>query len=260
MSKTANNCATAADSFACACSPGTAGTPDSAGSSDSANAEVWIFAYGSLMWRPGFDVAESQRASITGLSRRFCVYSFHHRGTPSRPGLVLGLDRGGSCDGVALKIAAGRSQEVLGYLRAREQVSGVYREALWRASLLDGSGRQVKALAYIVERAHPQYAQNLPLQLQARIIRGAAGISGVNLDYLLSTLAHLRQLGIRENSLERLCALAVPHLSRIAGDSLGSQTRTSAMTKAFMQKPCPVGRLEKSPHMRFAYRRTWTAL
>ena len=218
--------------------------------------DLWIFGYGSLMWHPGFDTTESCPARVTGFNRRFCVYSFHHRGTAQRPGLVLGLDRGGSCDGVVYRVAPQNRNEVLTYLRAREQVSGVYRETLCQALLLDGSGRQVKALAYIVERAHPQYAPPLPLHLQARIIRGAAGISGVNLDYLLSTVAHLRELGICERNLERICALAGPHLAAGKRSAI-SKARTKAMTNAIKRMPSPVKRLEESPYMRFAYRRSW---
>jgi len=200
------------------------------------------------MWRPGFDAVESAPARVTGLHRSFCVYSFHHRGTAARPGLVLGLDRGGTCDGVAYKAHGAKARDILAYLREREQVSGVYREAIWSARLNDGSGRSVKALTYIVERAHPQYAPPLPLLTQARIICGAKGISGVNLDYLLSTVAHLRELGILERDLERICALSGPHLSQGQGPLAGGQrdgslfaARTKAMTGIRGRMPLPVG-------------------
>jgi glutathione-specific gamma-glutamylcyclotransferase len=169
--------------------------------------DLWVFAYGSLMWRPGFAYEEARRARVTGYRRAFCIYSVHHRGTPERLGLVLGLDRGGVCEGVAYRVAAADAVATRAYLRAREQVSGVYREALLPAELEVRPPAEVMALAYIVERAHPAYAGRLPLRLQARLIRGAKGRSGANLDYLVSTVRHLIELGIRERELERLVVL-----------------------------------------------------
>jgi cation transport protein ChaC len=172
--------------------------------------DLWIFAYGSLMWRPGFAYEEARRARLTGYRRAFCIYSVHHRGTPERLGLVLGLDRGGACEGVAYRIAAANVAETRRYLRARELVNGVYREALVPIELEQGPPAEVTALAFIVERAHHTYAGRLPLATQARLIRGAKGISGANLDYLVSTVRHLNELGIRERELERLVTLVGP--------------------------------------------------
>jgi len=188
--------------------------------------DLWVFGYGSLMWRPGFAHDRAARAQLRGHSRAFCIYSVHHRGTAARPGLVLGLDRGGVCDGVAFRVPAARVADTLGYLREREQVTGVYRETLCAVRLTGGIGPQegpdasagtpgeVAALVFLVERAHPQYAGPLPLNAQAQLIRGAVGISGRNLDYLVSTLAHLRELGISEPSLERLSTIAGGHRVR----------------------------------------------
>ena len=172
--------------------------------------DLWIFAYGSLMWRPGFAYEEARRARLTGYRRAFCIYSVHHRGTPERLGLVLGLDRGGACEGVAYRIAASKVAETRAYLRARELVNGVYREALVPVELEPYPPVGVMALAYIVERAHPTYAGRLPLPTQARLIRAARGVSGANLDYLVSTVRHLGELGIRERELERLVTLVGP--------------------------------------------------
>src|SRR6201747_754553 len=91
---------------------------------------LWVFGYGSLMWRPGFEFIEKVPARLIGEHRALCVYSFDHRGTPEKPGLVLGLDRGGACRGVAFRVAAGRRTETIDYLRAREPTTHVYREVM----------------------------------------------------------------------------------------------------------------------------------
>ena len=129
---------------------------------------IWIFGYGSLMWKPGFPHDEAVKARLTGYRRCFCIYSTNHRGTGTRPGLVLGLDRGGVCDGIALRVTPAHAQTTLTYLRDREQVHGVYRETLVPVRLDDGSHRTVMAQAYIVERAHPSYAGPLSLDQQDR--------------------------------------------------------------------------------------------
>ncbi|MEQ8823263.1 MAG: gamma-glutamylcyclotransferase [Filomicrobium sp.] len=166
--------------------------------------DLWVFGYGSLMWRPGFDYEERVRARVHGYSRSFCVYSVHHRGVEGRPGLVLGLDRGGSCEGIAYRVSAEKSAATLSYLRAREQVNGVYREARITISLLEGEKRDVFGLTYVAERAHPSYVPAMPLSKQARLISTARGLSGQNVAYLVNTWAHLEELGIRDKTFERL--------------------------------------------------------
>jgi cation transport protein ChaC len=206
-------------------------------------ADLWVFAYGSLMWRPGFAFAEARRARLTGYARAFCVYSVHHRGTPERPGLVLGLDRGGVCEGVAYRIAAADAAAVRAYLRARELVNGVYREAPVPVELEQLPRIEVTALAYIVERAHHTYAGRLPLGLQARLIRGASGRSGANLDYLVSTVRHLEQLSIREPELQRLAAMAGPLAWRRAHGQRATQRMSpcaAALLRAEQRRPPPV--------------------
>jgi cation transport protein ChaC len=166
----------------------------------------WVFGYGSLMWRPGFVFAESAPARLAGAHRALCVYSWVHRGTREKPGLVLGLDRGGSCRGVAFRVGPGEAEATLAYLRAREQVTGVYREA-WRPVRLHGRrASDVLALCYIVDRNHPQYAGDLPRERQLELVRDSAGESGANRDYVLGTVAHLRALGVRDERLEWLAA------------------------------------------------------
>src|SRR5262249_51611772 len=146
--------------------------------------------------------------------RSFCIYSRHHRGSERRPGLVLGLDRGGVCEGLAFKIGREGCEAALHYLREREQIVSGYRGALVPVTLLTGDQPEVTALAYLVERAHTSYAGELSLPKQAQLIRGATGKSGNNIDYLVSTVEHLSELGIRERSLERLMGLVGAHLAR----------------------------------------------
>jgi glutathione-specific gamma-glutamylcyclotransferase len=189
--------------------------------------DLWVFAYGSLMWRPGF-----------AYRRCFCIYSVYHRGTPARLGLVLGLDRGGVCEGVAYRIAAGDAAAVRAGLRARELVNGVYREAVVPVELEHGPA-EVAALAYIAERAHHTYAGRLPLSLQARLIRSARGLSGANLDYLVSTVRHLQEIGIRERELERLVTMVGP-LAWWRARAQHTSPYAAALVRVEQRRPPPV--------------------
>ena len=166
--------------------------------------ELWVFAYGSLMWQPGFDFNERVSAALIGAHRSLCIYSFHHRGTSDCPGLVLGLDQGGACRGVAFSVAPESRDETLAYLRAREQVTDVYMEVIKPVSLLDGSGREREAVCYIADRGHPQYAGRLSVERQAELVRSAAGLAGSNLDYVLNTVRHLEEAGIHDAELTAL--------------------------------------------------------
>ncbi len=166
--------------------------------------ELWVFGYGSLMWRPGFDVIERVPARLKGMHRSLCVFSFVHRGTPERPGLVLGLDHGGMCRGIAFRVAAAKRAKTIAYLRAREQVTAVYREAVRRIELEDGARRQVQALCYTVDRGHVQYAGRLSLADRLHYVRQGHGQSGANRDYVLETVRALETLGYRESELHLL--------------------------------------------------------
>jgi cation transport protein ChaC len=166
--------------------------------------DLWIFGYGSLMWRPGFDFEEAQPARLYGFHRSFCVYSWHHRGTQQRPGLVLGLDRGGSCLGRAFRVADANADAVVRYLDEREMVTSVYRPLAHLVHLPD---RMVTARAYVVDRGHAQYAGKLSVEEQARQIEGARGVSGVNTEYLASTVAHLDEMGIVDGPLHQVWRL-----------------------------------------------------
>ena len=211
--------------------------------------DLWVFGYGSLMWRPGFTYKEARHARLTGYRRCFCIYSVYHRGTPARPGLVLGLDRGGACEGIAYRVAAPNAAQTVRYLRAREQVNGVYREAHVPIELIEGPRHEVLALTYIVERAHPSYAGRLPLALQARLIRAGSGRSGNNLDYLLSALRHLDELGIRERELERVLALIGPHTAR-CGTAGHASPYVAGLLRAARTRPPAVRRLLRPAELR----------
>ncbi|MGJ3262439.1 MAG: gamma-glutamylcyclotransferase [Salinarimonas sp.] len=179
-----------------------------------APAGLWVFGYGSLMWRPGFPFLERHAARVRGYHRSLCVYSHVHRGTPERPGLVLGLDRGGSCRGVAFRVDPAHTTQTIAYLRAREQATAVYLERRLEARLADG--RLVPALTYVVDRAHLQYAGRLHDAETLRIVRGGVGRSGANPDYVLSTAVHLVELGVHDPHLARLAAALAEDASRTA--------------------------------------------
>lgn len=167
--------------------------------------QFWIFGYGSLMWRPGFAFLRSEAARVHGYHRSLCVYSHVHRGTPEQPGLVLGLDRGGSCHGVAFEIARENWMDTITYLRAREQVTSVYLERQTPVTLLD-SGRTAAAVTYVVDRAHRQYAGVLDEETRERHVRMGQGVSGHCTDYVKNTVTHLREMNIHDPALERLAA------------------------------------------------------
>ncbi len=127
------------------------------------------------MWRPGFAYLERVPARLIGLHRALCVFSFVHRGTPERPGLVLGLDRGGMCRGIAYRVAAAAREETIAYLRGREQVTRVYLETMRQIELEEPARRQVRALCYTVDRSHVQYAGRLTLAESLHYVRQGHG-------------------------------------------------------------------------------------
>ena len=174
------------------------------GKSNQNSGDLWVFGYGSLMWRPGFDFLERRNARLVGAHRALCVYSFVHRGTPERPGLVLGLDRGGNCRGIAYRVAAKRRDETIAYLRGREQVTLVYREAVRAVWLDDDPQQSVRALCYMVDRGHRQYAGRLDVTKQLHYARQGHGRSGPCRDYVLAAVKELEAQGIRDEGLELL--------------------------------------------------------
>ena len=168
---------------------------------------LWVFAYGSLLWDPGFHPAESIRARLDGWRRSFCMWSLHFRGTEERPGLVLALDAdpAARCEGLALRPDSNEAEGVIAAIRKRELISDAYEEKTLPLILEDG--REVQALAYVIRRGHRQYAC-VDAETQARTIAQARGQRGPNLDYLANTAEQLDRLGIGDPELRTLLARA----------------------------------------------------
>lgn len=165
---------------------------------------LWVFGYGSLMWRPGFAYARRCKALLRGWRRSLCVFSHVYRGSPERPGLVLGLDRGGACPGVAFEVDAALREATIRYLREREQVTAVYLERVAPVELEDGD--RVLAVTYVADRLHEQYAGRLDREAMLEYVRAGQGQSGGNVEYVLETHDHLREMGVRDRDLEWLSA------------------------------------------------------
>lgn len=174
--------------------------------SDSENtATHWVFGYGSLIWNPGFPHVSAQQGLLRGAHRSLSIVSHHHRGTVDQPGLVFGLTRGGSCRGMVFEVANAEWPQVYAYLQAREQVTAVYRDVMRPVRLADG--RTIKALAFLVDESHEQFAGHLELDQQLAMVRAGVGLSGRNVDYVLNTARHLQELGIRDRQLMALADL-----------------------------------------------------
>lgn len=169
--------------------------------------QLWIFAYGSLLWNPGFTPVEVVRARLDGWHRSFCMWSFHFRGTEEVPGLVLALDADprARCEGLALRVADAEKAEVMTSLRARELISDAYEERILPLALADQ--REVPAVAYVIRREHRQYA-SVDIETQALTIARARGLRGSNMEYLANTAAHLAEVGIHDPDLDALLARA----------------------------------------------------
>ncbi|CUW37812.1 putative protein associated with cation transport, ChaC-like [Magnetospirillum sp. XM-1] len=167
--------------------------------------DLWVFAYGSLMWNPDFDHDEARTATLWGYHRAMCILSYQWRGTPERPGLVMGLDRGGSCRGRAFRVAAPQVPGVMEQVYRREMPTGVYTPRFLPARLDDG--RRVEVWAFVARPGHPQYLGDARPQDQAALIRQGHGQAGPCRDYLANTIAQLASLGLGGESLKRLLAL-----------------------------------------------------
>ncbi|HTS23412.1 MAG TPA: gamma-glutamylcyclotransferase [Casimicrobiaceae bacterium] len=166
--------------------------------------DCWVFAYGSLLWNPLFPFEDARPATLPGRHRRFCLWSLASRGTSTQPGLVLGLDRGGSCQGVAYRLPRAQAHDELELLWRREMVLGAYKP-LWLT--LRSSSKSLVALAFVVDRAHRQYAGKLTMSEQADVISTARGAFGSSADYLERTRVALVTHGIVDPYLERLARL-----------------------------------------------------
>lgn len=166
---------------------------------------LWVFGYGSLMWKPGFPPAESRIARLYGYHRGLCIWSWIYRGTEREPGLVLGLDSGGSCLGVAHRVRPEHRETAAAYLYKREMITAVYLPVVRNIRLNDG--RRVSALTFVADHRHEQYAGDLSPEEAAAIVQRARGHGGANVDYVTSTCACLDELGIPCPRLHRVNAL-----------------------------------------------------
>ncbi|WP_342239516.1 gamma-glutamylcyclotransferase [Inquilinus sp. OTU3971] len=166
-----------------------------------AGGDVWVFGYGSLIWNPAFHFVERRTGLIHGWHRRFCLWTELGRGTPDRPGLVLGLDRGGTCRGVVFRIAAAAVEEELDLIWRREMVTASYTPRWVTAATPEGP---VRAIAFTINRTQPRYAGRLSEEETARVLALACGQLGSCQEYFRSTLDHLVALGIRDHGLEAL--------------------------------------------------------
>jgi len=164
----------------------------------------WVFGYASLIWKPGFDYVRREPALLRGAHRQLCLYSHRYRGTPETPGLVMGLEQGGTCRGVAFEVAPEKWDAVYAYLVEREARGDAYRES-WRSVEL-GSGEKVKALAFMVNRKAPNYAGRLPREELLRLVRQGSGTMGHNAEYVIETARHLSELGFSDELLDWLSA------------------------------------------------------
>jgi len=179
--------------------------------------DLWVFGYGSLMWNPGIKVQEARPARLFGYHRRLCLWSIHYRGSARRPGLVLGLARGGSCSGMALRVAQGDAEAAAAYLMQREMVHNAYRPAVKKVYLRDGDGgdgdgdaavagrgKIVEALTFLSKPEHPQFAPPLSIRDITAVVTGARGKGGRNRDYVLNTARHLSALDIERTEIHRV--------------------------------------------------------
>lgn len=181
--------------------------------------DLWVFGYGSLMWRPGFEFEERAPGRLWGWRRSLCIYSTIYRGTPEAPGLVLGLERGGSCRGIVFRVDRDRHEATMAYLREREMKTNVYREILAPVRLADGSGRTVRAVTYVVNPGHPQVATGLCPDRRLDMISRGFGETGSNRDYVVSTHETLVGLGMEDRGLARIVAQLNPSAPPATGPS-----------------------------------------
>lgn len=183
-------------------------------------ADVWVFAYGSLMWNPALEYAEVQSGKVDGWRRSFCFWTPMGRGTPELPGLMLALEEGGGCEGIAYRLSAEHVQTELGLLWNREMLAGLYK-ARWVPTRLK-DGRTVSAISFVVDPAHCQYCGDLPLERAAHHIAFAEGRRGACRDYLTNTAEHARSLGIHDPYIEDMVARVARLRAQPASD--GSST------------------------------------
>jgi cation transport protein ChaC len=174
--------------------------------------DLWIFGYGSLMWAPGFRPTERKTALVRGYHRAMCILSSRYRGTPEKPGLVMGLCRGGSCWGIAFRVPAARVRRVLGTLWKREMLNKVYLPTMVKVAV--GPKQRIRALAFVADTSHRQFVHELDLHGRARLVAQGIGERGRCVDYIRNTLEHMLALGVND-----------PHLARILDAAAGLSSR-----------------------------------
>ncbi len=166
--------------------------------------DLWVFGYGSLIWNPAFHYIEKRPALLRGWHRRFCLKMFIGRGTLQTPGVMLALDHGGACKGVAFRIAAEKVREELSILWQREMYGGAY-HARWIQ--LDAKGERFPAVTFVINRDHPRYIKEMSLEQTAALIATGCGDLGTCREYLENTMTHLQELGLSDGGLDRIAAV-----------------------------------------------------
>jgi len=174
--------------------------------------DLWIFGYGSLMWRPEFRYERKSVGLLKGYHRALCILSTRYRGTARKPGLVMGLCRGGSCWGMAFRIPAQRVPYVLAKLWAREMLRRVYEPKLLPVRV--DSGRKVRALAFVADAGHPQFMRELDLHGRAQLVAQGIGQRGRCTEYIRRTLEHMYDLGVTDPHLAKVLETAEAIRSR----------------------------------------------
>lgn len=163
-----------------------------------AGRDIWVFAYGSLIWNPAFHFEEKRKAHLFGYHRKFCLWTFAGRGNDETPGLTLALDHGGACRGIAYRVAREKAEEELEIIWRREMVTGAYQP---RWVQMEAEGERVSAISFVVNRRHSRYASSIPEGEMIAAIARARGELGPCAEYLHNTVDHLRELGIVDRPL-----------------------------------------------------------
>jgi cation transport protein ChaC len=169
--------------------------------------DLWVFGYGSLMWSPDFDHAERKTARVHGYHRALCILSSRYRGTPEKPGLVMGLCRGGSCWGMAFRVLTAHAKEVLDALWQREMLNMVYMPKFVPISVT--GGQRVQALAFVADTTHRLFVGELDVEGRAKLVAQGIGQRGRCVDYIRNTLEHMKELGVHDPHLARILAAAL---------------------------------------------------
>ena len=172
-----------------------------------AGGDLWVFGYGSLMWSPGFRYRAKAPGFVFGYHRSLCILSTRYRGTRRKPGLVMGLCAGGSCWGMAFRVARVDVDRALRRLWKREMPRRTYQPRLVYARL--HAGRPVRALAFLADPDHPSYIRELDLHGRARLVAQGIGQRGACIQYIRNTLEHMETVGVRDPHLQRVLDAAL---------------------------------------------------